>query len=407
MPRFFTVSFDTLKKQLKSGSYWLMVFMPFIMALVIGLISYIQATTRTPDTIAVVSEDEYKDYFKENPMVDFEFMKEDKAKKALDDKDISAYLKLSNKDGVLNFDYYGDTTARMPLLVIDSLSKTMQDKENIKNANIGPKDAQIIGQKPQVNLHEIKDNLQNPGNMIALFGTIFVMYFVLIFYSQIIMNDIAVEKGSKMLEFIFSSVKAGTYLAGKIFGIILSMLVHFGIYVILGLLAFAIAKATGFYYKFINMLGLNIGKILSGLNLPLIGQIVLFMVLGIIIYIILSAMLGSLVQKQEDAGKMATPIMLIIMFAYFVSISFVGSEPNIFIKILSYVPFVSTFFMPMRLIYENASLMQGAISLIILGLGIIVMYVIAAKVYKKNILNYSSNKLFGRGKKLKLKKKEK
>lgn len=407
MPRFFTVSFDTLKKQLKSGSYWLMVFMPFIMALVIGLISYIQATTRTPDTIAVVSEDEYKDYFKENPMVDFEFMKEDKAKKALDDKDISAYLKLSNKDGVLNFDYYGDTTARMPLLVIDSLSKTMQDKENIKNANIGPKDAQIIGQKPQVNLHEIKDNLQNPGNMIALFGTIFVMYFVLIFYSQIIMNDIAVEKGSKMLEFIFSSVKAGTYLAGKIFGIILSMLVHFGIYVILGLLAFAIAKVTGFYDKFINMLGLNIGEILSGLNLPLIGQIVLFMVLGIIIYIILSAMLGSLVQKQEDAGKMATPIMLIIMFAYFVSISFVGSEPNIFIKILSYVPFVSTFFMPMRLIYENASLMQGAISLIILGLGIIVMYVIAAKVYKKNILNYSSNKLFGRGKKLKLKKKEK
>lgn len=407
MPRFFTVSFDTIKKQLKSGSYWLMVFMPFIMALVIGLISYIQATTRTPDTIAVVSEDEYKDYFKENSMVDFEFMKEDKAKKALDEKDISAYLKLSNKDGVLNFDYYGDTTARMPLLVIDSLSKTMQDKENIKNANIDAKDAQIIGQNPQVKLHEVKDNLQNPGNMIALFATIFVMYFVLIFYSQIIMNDIAVEKGSKMLEFIFSSVKAGTYLAGKIFGIILSMLVHFGIYVILGLLAFAIAKATGFYDKFINMVGINIGKILQGLNLPLIGQIVLFMVLGIIIYIILSAMLGSLVQKQEDAGKMATPIMLIIMFAYFVSISFVGSEPNIFIKILSYVPFVSTFFMPMRLIYENASLMQGAISLVILGLGIIVMYIIAAKVYKKNILNYSSNKLFGRGKKLKLKKKEK
>lgn len=407
MPRFFTVSFDTIKKQLKSGSYWLMVFMPFIMALVIGLISYIQATTRTPDTIAVVSEDEYKDYFKENSMVDFEFMKEDKAKKALDEKDISAYLKLSNKDGVLNFDYYGDTTARMPLLVIDSLSKTMQDKENIKNANIDAKDAQIIGQNPQVKLHEVKDNLQNPGNMIALFATIFVMYFVLIFYSQIIMNDIAVEKGSKMLEFIFSSVKAGTYLAGKIFGIILSMLVHFGIYVILGLLAFAIAKATGFYDKFINMVGINIGKILQGLNLPLIGQIVLFIVLGIIIYIILSAMLGSLVQKQEDAGKMATPIMLIIMFAYFVSISFVGSEPNIFIKILSYVPFVSTFFMPMRLIYENASLMQGAISLVILGLGIIVMYIIAAKVYKKNILNYSSNKLFGRGKKLKLKKKEK
>ena len=196
-------------------------------------------------------------------------------------------------------------------------------------------------------------------------------------------------------------------MAGKIFGTILAMLVHFGIYVILGLVGFAVIKFTGFYDKIISMLDINISDLFKGINTNLVFEIVLFMVLGLILYIILSAMLGSLVQKQEDAGKMATPIMLIIMFCYFISTSFVGSEPNLFIKILSYIPFLSTFFMPMRLIYENASLFQGMISLIILLVGIVLMYIIAARVYKKNILNYSTDKLFGRGKKLKIKKKNK
>ncbi|EGC84836.1 ABC transporter permease [Anaerococcus hydrogenalis] len=407
MNRFMTVSIDTLKKHLKSGAFWVMVLMPFIMAVIIGIVSYISYSTKTPDTIAIVSEEKYKKNFQNNPMVDFEFKEKNEAKKALDDKEISAYLEVKNKDGVLNFDYYGDTTAKTPMLVINSLAENMQRKENLKNSNIDAKQNAIISQKPQVKLHEIKDNLKNPGNMFALFATIFIMYFVLIFYSQIIMQDIAIEKGSKMLEFIFSSVKAGTYMAGKIFGTILAMLVHFGIYLILGLVGFAVIKFTGFYDKIRSMLDINISDLFKGINTNLVFEIVLFMVLGLILYIILSAMLGSLVQKQEDAGKMATPIMLIIMFCYFISTSFVGSEPNLFIKILSYIPFLSTFFMPMRLIYENASLFQGMISLVILLLGIILMYIVAARVYKKNILNYSTDKLFGRGKKLKIKKKNK
>ena len=407
MNRFMTVSTDTLKKHLKTPTFWVMVLMPFIMAVVIGIISYISYSTKTPDIIAVVTEEKYKKNFQNNLMVDFEFKEKNEAKKALDDKEISAYLEVKNKDGLLNFNYYGDTTAKTPMLVINSLAESMQRKENLKNSNIDAKQNAIISQKPQVKLHEIKDNLKNPGNMAALFVTIFIMYFVLIFYSQIIMQDIAIEKGSKMLEFIFSSVRAGTYMAGKIFGTILAMLVHFGIYVILGLVGFAVIKFTGLYDKISSMLDLNISDLFKGINTNLVFEIVLFMILGLILYIILSAMLGSLVQKQEDAGKMATPIMLIIMFCYFISTSFVGSEPNLFIKILSYIPFLSTFFMPMRLIYENASLFQGMISLIILLVGIVLMYIIAARVYKKNILNYSTDKLFGRGKKLKIKKKNK
>ena len=89
MNRFMTVSVDTLKKHLKSPTFWIMVLMPFIMAVVIGIISYISYSTKTPDTIAVVTEEKYKKNFHNNPMVDFEFKEKNEAKKALDNKDIS------------------------------------------------------------------------------------------------------------------------------------------------------------------------------------------------------------------------------------------------------------------------------------------------------------------------------
>lgn len=131
---------------------------------------------------------------------------------------------------------------------------------------------------------------------------------------------------------------------------------------------------------------------------------ILFAIFGILLYMIVAAMLGSLVSKQEDASKMASPIMIIPIACYGLSFIFLGKNPNLLMKVLSYIPFFSTFFMPMRMIYSDANLIKAMISLIILILSIIVTYIICSKIYKRNILNYSSDKLFGRNKILKIKK---
>ena len=106
---------------------------------------------------------------------------------------------------------------------------------------------------------------------------------------------------------------------------------------------------------------------------------------------ILAAMLGSLAKKQEDAGKVGTPLILVIIFAFVIALSFMGKEETLLIKVLSYLPFVSVFFMPMRLIRSSVGLGYGLISILIMLVSIILAYKIASKVYKKNILNYSSN----------------
>ena len=114
-------------------------------------------------------------------------------------------------------------------------------------------------------------------------------------------------------------------------------------------------------------------------------------ILSLLIYMILAAMLGSLAKKQEDAGKVGTPLILVIIFAFVIALSFMGKEETLLIKVLSYLPFVSVFFMPMRLIRSSVGLGYGLISILIMLVSIILAYKIASKVYKKNILNYSSN----------------
>ena len=116
-------------------------------------------------------------------------------------------------------------------------------------------------------------------------------------------------------------------------------------------------------------------------------------ILSLLIYMILAAMLGSLAKKQEDAGKVGTPLILVIVFAFVIALSFMGKEETLLIKVLSYLPFVSVFFMPMRLIKASVGLGYGLISILIMLVSIVLAYKIASRIYKKNILNYSSNSL--------------
>ena len=67
-------------------------------------------------------------------------------------------------------------------------------------------------------------------------------------------------------------------------------------------------------------------------------------------------------------------------------------------KVLGYVPFASTFFMPLRLLNGYAGLTEGIISIAILIITILLVYRFGERVYKRNILNYSTDNWFTRRK---------
>lgn len=399
MNRKLIVALDSFKKQIKSPAFWAMVFVPILVMLIPVGINYFLAKSDANklgsdgNKYQIVADENISPFFKgmEN---EYKLVNKDEAEKALKTEKIESYGEISEKNGQVFLVIETKTMDSKALSKLPLFANEIQNAINIKNAGMNEKQIGIFSTKADVKVNQL-----DKGKSLMVYASYFIllmfMYFMLIMYSNILVVDIATEKGSKMIEFIFSSVSAKDYFAGKILGNFLAIIVHSIIYIVLGVVSYFIIKSKGL----LDMVKIDLN--LDQRSLILIGEIFIFIILSLLAYMIIAAMLGSLASKQEDASKVATPLMVTIIGAFMVAMIFMNRPVNLFVKIASYVPYISVFFMPLRLIKGNAGIAEGGISIMILIASLYISYVLASKVYKKHILNYSTSSFFTRNKKIK------
>ena len=399
MNRKLIVALDSFKKQIKSPAFWAMVFVPILVMLIPVGINYFLAKSDANklgsdgNKYQIVADENISPFFKgmEN---EYKLVNKDEAEKALKTEKIESYGEISEKNGQVFLAIETKTMDDKSLSKLPLFANEIQNAINIKNAGMNEKQIGIFSTKADVKVNQL-----DKGKSLMVYASYFIllmfMYFMLIMYSNILVVDIATEKGSKMIEFIFSSVSAKDYFAGKILGNFLAIIVHSIIYIVLGVVSYFIIKSKGL----LDMVKIDLSFDQS--SLIIIGEIFLFIILSLLAYMIIAAMLGSLASKQEDASKVATPLMVTIIGAFMVAMIFMNRPVNLFVKIASYVPYISVFFMPLRLIKGNAGIAEGGISIMILIASLYISYVLASKVYKKHILNYSTSSFFTRNKKIK------
>ncbi|WP_311481977.1 ABC transporter permease [uncultured Anaerococcus sp.] len=397
MNRKLIVALDSFKKQIKSPAFWAMVFIPILVMLVPVGINYFLAKSDAAklgsdgNKYQIVADENISPFFK-GMESEYKLVSKDEAEKDLKAEKIESYGEISEENGQVKLTIETKTMDAKALSKLPLVANELQNAINIKNADLNEHQVGIFATKADIEINQI-----DKGKSLMVYASYFIllmfMYFMLIMYSNVLVVDIATEKGSKMIEFIFSSVSAKDYFAGKILGNFLAIIVHSIIYIILGSISYFIAKSKG-------LLGMiKIDFSLDQRSLIVIGEIFIFIILSLLAYMIISAMLGSLASKQEDASKVASPLMITIVGAFMVAMIFMNRPVNLFVKIASYVPYISVFFMPLRLIKGNAGIMEGGISIMILMLSLYVSYILASKVYKKHILNYQTSSFFTRKRK--------
>ena len=209
-----------------------------------------------------------------------------------------------------------------------------------------------------------------------------LLYMILIFYSSITAQEVASEKGTKIMEVVFSSIKATDYFFARMLGLFEVIFTHIFVYVI-GLAAVWIFRADIPVVK--DILTPN-SPITQHLAESISLNTVFFIILGIFMYVVLSAFLGSTVARPEDSGKAISPLMMLVIFS-FLGVTTLGSAGDVFLlKIGSYIPFFSTFFMPFRTINGYATGLESWGSLGIALLFTIVGTVLIARIYASLIL---------------------
>ena len=337
-----------------------MVISPFLFIGLSGGIGYLQGSSMAKNSkIAVVTTvPSVEDGLKGTNGINFDYQDEASAQAAIKDEKIKGYLTIDQEDSVLKAVYHGETSleAGIKLAVTNKLNE-LQYQLNRSAANLSQEQEKRLEQT--VNFTEKIDESKENKKMIQTFaaaGLGFFLYMILITYASVTAQEVASEKGTKIMEVVFSSIRASHYFYARMLALLLVILTHIGIYVVGGLAAILLFKDLPILAQ---------SGILNHIGEAFSLNTLLFVLVSLFMYVVLAAFLGSMVSRPEDSGKALSPLMILII-AGFVGVTSLGAAgDNLVLKIGSYIPFISTFFMPFRAINGYASGLEAWISLAI------------------------------------------
>ena len=337
-----------------------MVISPFLFIGLSGGIGYLQGSSLAQNNkVAVVSSvPAVTESLKSTNGINFDYQDEASAQEAVKDEKIKGYLTIDQEGSVLKAVYHGETSLESGIkLAVTTKLNELQYQLNRTEAHLSQEQEQHLAQTIQFS--EQIDEAKESKKMVQTFaaaGLGFFLYMILITYASVTAQEVASEKGTKIMEVVFSSIRASHYFYARMIALLLVILTHIGIYVVGGLGAIL-------FFKDMPILA-NSG-ILSHLGEAFSVNTLLFVLVSLFMYVVLAAFLGSMVSRPEDSGKALSPLMLLIMVG-FIGVTALGtSGDNLVLKIGSYIPFISTFFMPFRAINGYASSLEAWISLAI------------------------------------------
>lgn len=248
-----------------------------------------------------------------------------------------------------------------------------------------------------------ENSMEENQNMImtTVFPVLILPFFFLtIFLVQMIGAEVNDEKSTKSMEIIIGNVSPKVHffskcIAGNIF-ILLQGALLIG-YVILGILVRSMiggGVSSGMVGEITSMLsGAFPAQFISSLSY-IIPLVLILMIVTFIGYSLLAGILASMTTNTEDFQQLQTPIMLITLVGYYLSIMAGMFKGALFIRILGYVPFISAILSPSLLVMGEFTVIDVLISIAIM-IGVVYLLIhYGLRIYKVGILNYSSSGLW-------------
>ena len=210
-----------------------------------------------------------------------------------------------------------------------------------------------------------------------------------------VIRSVVEEKTSKLVDLLLVSVKPGALLLGKVLASLIYSLLYFTC-----LLGGALLSRTVFGL-FMDMSGVDsyLGGILK-LNLSPRVLLVLIVtsVIGLLVFGILSGLSGAGCSSVEESGGAMSLCLLLIMGGYMVSIMTMAVRvpEGSLAKTLSIVPVLSMFAAPTLYMYGSVGIGTVALGWLAHLALVVLLLLIAAKVYSSLIIYKGKRLSFGR-----------
>lgn len=291
--------------------------------------------------------------------------------------------------------------------LIQSINNTKYEIA-LKNSSIDVNELNKISKEVTIEriiLDESKSTEEENMNtvMSVVFPTVILPFCMLIIILvQLIGGEINEEKTTRSMEVIISNVPAKVHFFSK--------MVSNNLFIITQAVLLFTYGAVGIIIRNILGTGINsdisneISKVLASLGESgiidklyyIIPATVVLMLLSFIAYSLIAGIFASMTVNPEDYQHIQTPIMLICMLGYYLSVIAGMFNGSLLIRILSYIPLISCLLSPALLAIGQIGLIDVLISVVTLLLLILVLTKYGLKVYKIGILNYSTDKMWSK-----------
>lgn len=288
-------------------------------------------------------------------------------------------------DSLTSYTYYVNNLSMYDTntVIADEVLQSVYRMSAMVGTGMSPEDANAI--LTATISHETqtlgKDQMQN---YFYTYIMIMALYMVILLYGQMVATNVATEKSSRAMELLITSAKPVSMMFGKVLA---SCIAGFTQLVAVFGTALVCFQANKSYWD-------TDGIVAEMFNIPpeLLIYMLIFFVLGFLIYAFLFGAVGSTASKLEDINTSVMPITMLFIIGFFVVFfsMTMGNVDNLVMRICSFVPFTSPMAMFTRIAMSTVPFWEIAISIGLLIVSAVGVGVVSAKIYRIGVLLYGT-----------------
>ena len=287
-------------------------------------------------------------------------------------------------DGASSYTYYVNNLSMYDsnTAVADSVLQEVYRMGAMVQGGLSPEQAgEIMSVQIQSNTETLgKDQMQN---FFYTYIMIFALYMVILLYGQMVATNVANEKSSRAMEVLITSAKPTSMMFGKVLASCIA-----------GFSQLVLVFGTAILLYNVNKDALSNPLISSIFDIPveLFIYLIVFFVLGFLIYAFMFGAIGSTASKLEDINTSVMPITFLFIIAFMVVIFSMssGTVDNTAMLVCSYIPFTSPMAMFTRICMSTVAWYEIALSVAILIGSTVGIGVLSARIYRVGVLLYGT-----------------
>ena len=274
---------------------------------------------------------------------------------------------------------YAGTEAEIDVLMDRVLNIVEQVK--YKTAGVSTEQVALLNSDIDVEILEVGKVPDNIATLlikyIAPMACALILYIMVLFYGQSINKVIIAEKTSKLMEMMLTAVSPYAIVAGKILAMACCGILQFSGWIISGMLGYSIGNGiavlvnldyTSSVNEVIDILKKNVDSAFS-VETIIIG--ILLILIGFVMYCVLSGLIASCINKAEDLSKGTGIYQVIVVFGFFMAYIVPMSSNKSLSKIIRIIPFTSAYILPADVIIGNVGVGEAITSSLILIITVI------------------------------------